>query len=1317
MSAVEEPTVAPSPPLVLALAGVSASAEPVAEEEDRDAIKVYLRVRPLSEIEREAPHQLSFLELDAAKPEITVVPPAISKAFQRKGSDAPCTYNFTAICRQQSTQQETFQKTTLPMVEKMVRGKNALLFTYGVTNSGKTFTVQGTVDAPGLVPRSLDVLFNSIENNQQTGAATVQPYCFCETKEIESEDRLEVADLRLDSLAARRKINSASSAASLDAAAMSAAIDASHGAAATAAGGAEDAGDDTDNEDVSVLDELASSKRLKDQTQFAISDDHKYSVFVSFVEIYNEFVYDLLVPVASKKARRNPCKLGESKDGDVYMKGIREIHVTSSSEALEVMAIGQRNRKMGATQSNKESSRSHCLFTIKLIKIDAAGTSAPFVSQMTIVDLAGSERSNKTEAKGQRLKEAGNINASLMHLGKCLDAIKWNQQQKAGKNQKLIAYRDSKLTRIFKNYFEGKGSMRMVVNISEVSSAYDETAHVLRFSAIARQVSTIAATSKLNTGIAKLRNEIEASLTSDILDLEDYNISLLEKLKALQQQLTEVEIKSSTMEASIRQEVAEEMAEQLIEMEERFEIVASQQANATEAKFEKKWDCYTHSVARLPARSRVAGGGATATTAATAIASAIATAPPPTAPPTPPPSKEDAAAETAELEQALAGAATSLQTVTSKFLSLGADHATLKGVNEALQRELSGAKAYAMDLKRAHAISAVNLTNAEEKAANAIALQAKNATDSLAQIIELKNAFSVVQAASNVSTKTSNQIDLLERAAQQRDATIVRLEEQIARLEAEGKELNDSLAQSKLECTAANSIQVRCDALEQELDEADERTKDLEKARDNFTEQITALEKKYGYDISIRDRKIGAHIDTIETMTETASALEQKNQELQTRLTALLRDQMDGGVEDYVANKPGASFSRGGSVIFKKAAVVETDVLGVAEIEIIELDPSATDRLQTNPKVLVVANQSSSDTLTVPGVKEVASGSIRTTRESKANAASVQALQSEQTTVAVEPEIEGAEVAVAPEVLPQKPKRKGRSTGTKSIAKATNTKGQKKSRTTRRGRATDESDATAEAAALGVVEASPVAPVRTSNRITRKSVAASAKKVHAESISSSIKIADEDEDEADIEEHPATPPMAVKNNVAEDVVVSPPTPFAEAILIQKDVAKTSESTDEGVVEKMGLPSSLMVWSPSPESVDAPAEESPIRISVTPLKPKRKAASTAKAASTTALDLPHQKSKAKSKKGSTQSLDLSAFSSGSTTSLELDKENEAGGTASARKKRKLYKKGAMSPLGDADGIDVAPSSSSRMTRFFGALTPRRLRSKGAKGTAH
>ena len=196
-------------------------------------------------------------------------------------------------------------------------------------------------------------------------------------------------------------------------------------------------------------------------------------------------------------------------------------------------------------------------------------------------------------------QEAGNINTSLMTLGKCLDCMKWNQSHKKG-SKRLIPFRDSKLTRLFKNYFEGKGSVRMIVNISQVLSSFDETAHVLRFSAMARQVSTTAVTSKINTGLNKIKGELAMSLTSDIMDLEDYNSSLHEKLAELQQQLIDVEMRSSKMEEAIREEVAEEMAEQMLALEQGYQNAATQQTAATEQKFEKKWGVYTHSVARLP---------------------------------------------------------------------------------------------------------------------------------------------------------------------------------------------------------------------------------------------------------------------------------------------------------------------------------------------------------------------------------------------------------------------------------------------------------------------------------------------------------------------------------------------------------------------------------------------------------------------------------------------------------------------------------------------------------------------------------------------
>ena len=94
------------------------------------------------------------------------------------------------------------------------------------------------------------------------------------------------------------------------------------------------------------------------------------------------------------------------------------------------------------------------------------------VSQLSLVDLAGSERLNRTKNTGQRLREAGNINNSLMTLRSCLEILRENQLQ--GTN-KMVPYRDSKLTHLFKNYFDGEGQVRMVVCVSPRADDYDET--------------------------------------------------------------------------------------------------------------------------------------------------------------------------------------------------------------------------------------------------------------------------------------------------------------------------------------------------------------------------------------------------------------------------------------------------------------------------------------------------------------------------------------------------------------------------------------------------------------------------------------------------------------------------------------------------------------------------------------------------------------------------------------------------------------------------------------------------------------------------
>ncbi|NXU47548.1 KIF23 protein, partial [Turnix velox] len=107
------------------------------------------------------------------------------------------------------------------------------------------------------------------------------------------------------------------------------------------------------------------------------------------------------------------------------------------------------------------------------------------LSQLSLVDLAGSERTNRTKAEGSRLREAGNINQSLMTLRTCIEVLRENQMH--GLN-KMVPYRDSKLTHLFKNYFDGEGKVRMIVCVNPKAEDYEESLQVLRFAEMTQEV-------------------------------------------------------------------------------------------------------------------------------------------------------------------------------------------------------------------------------------------------------------------------------------------------------------------------------------------------------------------------------------------------------------------------------------------------------------------------------------------------------------------------------------------------------------------------------------------------------------------------------------------------------------------------------------------------------------------------------------------------------------------------------------------------------------------------------------------------------------
>lgn len=135
--------------------------------------------------------------------------------------------------------------------------------------------------------------------------------------------------------------------------------------------------------------------------------------------------------------------------------GLKEIFVRSADDAVRVLLFGKENLHFAATKLNHNSSRSHCIFTVKIIRTnDCDEPTEASMNMMSFVDLAGMERTTKTQSRGERLKEAGNINTSLLVLGRCIDAMRSNQH--ISMNKTMIPYRESRLTRILQHYFSGK---------------------------------------------------------------------------------------------------------------------------------------------------------------------------------------------------------------------------------------------------------------------------------------------------------------------------------------------------------------------------------------------------------------------------------------------------------------------------------------------------------------------------------------------------------------------------------------------------------------------------------------------------------------------------------------------------------------------------------------------------------------------------------------------------------------------------------------------------------------------------------------------
>ncbi|XP_049818216.1 kinesin-like protein unc-104 isoform X2 [Aethina tumida] len=217
------------------------------------------------------------------------------------------------------------------------------------------------------------------------------------------------------------------------------------------------------------------------------SPDIKYSVEVSYMEIYCERVRDLLNPKnkGNLRVREHPL-LGP------YVEDLSKLAVTSYQDIHDLIDEGNKARTVAATNMNETSSRSHAVFTIFFTQQrydDTTQLTTEKVSKISLVDLAGSERADSTGAKGTRLKEGANINKSLTTLGKVISALaEIASKNKKSKKADFIPYRDSVLTWLLRENLGGNSKTAMIAAISPADINYDETLSTLRYADRAKQI-------------------------------------------------------------------------------------------------------------------------------------------------------------------------------------------------------------------------------------------------------------------------------------------------------------------------------------------------------------------------------------------------------------------------------------------------------------------------------------------------------------------------------------------------------------------------------------------------------------------------------------------------------------------------------------------------------------------------------------------------------------------------------------------------------------------------------------------------------------
>ncbi|XP_014386470.1 PREDICTED: kinesin-like protein KIF19 [Myotis brandtii] len=206
------------------------------------------------------------------------------------------------------------------------------------------------------------------------------------------------------------------------------------------------------------------------------------SVSMSYLEIYNEVIRDLLNPSSGL------LELREDARGSIQIAGITEVSTSNAQEIMQLLTRGNRQRTQEPTAANRTSSRSHAVLQVTVRRQGRGHHLAEGVrvGRLFLVDLAGSERASQTQNRGKRMQEGAHINRSLLALGNCINAL----SERGGGRTQYVNFRDSKLTRLLKDALGGNSRTVMIAHISPASTSFEESRSTLLYAHRAKSIKT-----------------------------------------------------------------------------------------------------------------------------------------------------------------------------------------------------------------------------------------------------------------------------------------------------------------------------------------------------------------------------------------------------------------------------------------------------------------------------------------------------------------------------------------------------------------------------------------------------------------------------------------------------------------------------------------------------------------------------------------------------------------------------------------------------------------------------------------------------------